>query len=135
MIVTDENGYPIERSQDMSTKVAQYKDEVDALTLGQCVDHPKWDSSIWTVERLLEGSYRVWVHDKKDWLLGDEQTACEAAREALKTLLPERPQPVEVTDGDKGLAMFLSVMNGPNWIEHATKAIAEYRVKHSAKTP
>lgn len=142
MLVCDANGYPIERNP---MKVAEYQDEVDGLTLGQCVDHPRWLKS-WLPSIDVGGGYGVWVDDapngraRGDFLERyDYPTPLSAARAALRMLLPPRPPEVVVTEEDRLLALEIwnamgdGAFGREEFCDLLQPLIAAYRTKHAGK--
>lgn len=110
---------------------AEFQDEVDGLTLGQCLDHPKWDAA-WTVEE-YSGQYSVYDRNAGAFHF-IRQSPAKSARDALKTLLPERPPKVVVTEDDREFAKKLAHTYGDGikpWWEVVVELIAAYRVQHS----
>lgn len=126
MLVCDHNGYAIERKP----MTAEFQEDVDGLSYGQCVDHPKWPG-LWLVTSfnygarfgIFDASHQAHVIDNDLALM----SPAAAARAALKTLLPPRPPVVVVTEEDRCLARTL---NGYRYEERA-QLIAEYRTKHA----
>lgn len=132
MLVCDHNGYPIEGKP----MTAEYQEDVDGLTLGQCVDHPKWPR-LWLVTSFNYGaSFGIFDASHREYAIDIEDahsSPVAAARAALKTLLPPRPKPVVVTEEDREFANQLSEVYVPGtpWEEVVAPLIAAYRTKHA----
>ena len=135
---------------------AEYQDEVDALTLEECVSHPKWGvngEQDWTLVGTMPNRCAA-VHsftcmksrsgpgsEFLSVVVANAGSAVEAARAALKTLLPERPPKVVVIGDDRCLAGAIweaAAARRPRdgfdkfpFCDIAQELIAAYRVKHS----
>lgn len=106
----------------------QYKDEVGGLTAGQCIDHPKFPTW-WGLVRTLDKTWQVFDYDTKDYVGGAHFYRASALRNALASMLDERPPKVTVTREDRELAYALGFeLAGA---ERPSELIAAYRVKHS----